>query len=449
VKVASTLSPTGPRRGAESLLGSWQFAGTALLGLVAGLTIGAWLHASGEPVLPRWVGPVEAIGAGFVRVMRAMILPLVVCLVIGAVGRGRGAAGGIGARSLAAFIVLLAAASAFTLLVTPPLLVLAPAGTLTMPDAGATGVEPTGEGSSSTPPPALHQQLLELLPENPVRAAADANIVQLLVFSILLALGITGLEPARREALLELFHALADALMWMVRRILLVVPLAVFSLALGAARRTGFEAAGVLGHYLVVVCGVMLLFTALLYPASALGGGVRLRDFAAAALPGQIVGFGTRSSIAALPALVDGASRRLGLPARVVDVTLPMGAAMFKLHGPVSNTATLFVLAHAYSLDLTPLQIGTFVATTVLMSFTMIGLPDAGGVGRTLPAYLVAGIPLEGYFLSRSVEAIVDYVKTLLNVTGHMAAVTLSARGLSREDALPGAPWPQPAAPER
>lgn len=439
--------PTGPSRPARSLLGSWQFAAAALAGLAAGLLLGAWLHTAAPADPPSWVGPVEAIGAGFVRLMRSLILPLVVCLVVGAVGHGRAAAGGVGLRTLAAFVLLQILAAGFTLLVTPPLLALAPAGSLEAPAAGVTGGTVTV--AEPAPPAALHQQLLELLPENPVRAAADTNIVQLLVFSILLALGITGLEPARRDGLLELFRALADAVMWVIRRILLLTPLAVFSLALGAARRTGLDAAGVLAHYLVVVCGVMLLFTALLYPTSALGGGVRLRDFAAAALPGQVVGLGTRSSIAALPALVDGAVRRLGLPARVVDVTLPMGAAMFKLHGPVSNTATLLLLAHAYSMSLTPLQVATFVVTTVLLSFTMIGLPDAGGVGRTLPAYLAAGIPLEGYFLTRSVEAIVDYAKTLVNVTGQMAAATLSARGMPRERPPASLPWPPPASPER
>jgi Na+/H+-dicarboxylate symporter len=280
-----------------------------------------------------------------------------------------------------------------------------------------------------------------------VRAAAEANVVQLLVFAILLALGITGLEARRRDAVLELFGAFDDALMWVVRRVLLLTPVAVFALALAAARRVGLEAAGFLLHYVLVVCGVMLVFTILLYPASAVGGGVRMRDFAAAALPGQLVGLGTRSSIAALPALVDGAVRRLGLPARVVDVTLPMAAAVFKLHGPVSNTATLLVLGRAYGMELAPLQVATFVGTTALLSFTMVGLPDAGGVGRTLPAYIAAGIPLEGYFLTRSVEAIVDYFKTLLNVTGHLSATTLSARGLGREGRTEGVGWPQPAPP--
>jgi proton glutamate symport protein len=178
----------------------------------------------------------------------------------------------------------------------------------------------------------------------------------------------------------------------------------------------------------------------LLYPLAALLGRVSIARLAHALAPAQIVAASTRSSLASLPALIEGAERRLGLPGPVTGLVLPLAVATFKLNRTVSSTAKLMFLAHVYGIPLDPGQIGVFVATVLLISFSTPGIPSAGTL-TTLPVYLSFGIPIEGILVLNAVDAIPDIFKTVLNVTGDMSAAAMVAR-FAGTPAV--APSPQP-----
>jgi Na+/H+-dicarboxylate symporter len=218
-----------------------------------------------------------------------------------------------------------------------------------------------------------------------------------------------------------------------VRWVLLLMPLGVFIFTFRFALASGDDAVEFLGVYVAIVCGLMLLCTALLYPVTALLGRTGVRDFARAVAPAQLIAVTTRSSIASLPALIQGARDRLRLPDSATGLVLPLSVSVFKLDISVSNIVKLVFLAHVYGVRLSAATLATFLVFVMVLSFSSPGLPS-GGTFRALPAYLAAGVPIEGVVMVHAVEAIPDVFMTLLNVTADMSAATL----LSRSSRAPG-----------
>ena len=86
------------------------------------------------------------------------------------------------------------------------------------------------------------------------------------------------------------------------------------------------------------------------------------------------------------------------------------------------------LVAHLYGISLRPTTLVIFLATVMIISFTAPGIPQSGPGFKTIPAYLAAGVPIEGIIVIEAVESIPDIFKTLLNVTGNMTAATLLTR---------------------
>ena len=64
-----------------------------------------------------------------------------------------------------------------------------------------------------------------------------------------------------------------------------------------------------------------------------------------------------------------------------------------------------------------------------MLSFTSVGVPNGGAAFKTLPAYVAAGLPIEGIIIAEAVETIPDIFKTVLNVTGDMSVAAILSRG--------------------
>ncbi len=409
------------------LTSRWVTVG-ALVGLATGLAAGIGIHASRSAELVQLATSLGVLGTLWTNALRMLVLPLVISnLVIGIAmiqdGRSVGRLGGL---AVLIFAAMLAAAAAFAVLVTPPLLAhYSPAPSVVAAlHSALPGVGPT---AAATKMPTLADWLIGLIPSNVIRAAANDEILPVVLFTVLFALALTRIAPEPRRALLGWFQAVFQAVLVLLRWILAFSPIGVFALALALAARTGSGSVGVFGFWVVMVSGVMFAFTLLLYPVTALLGRVPLGRFAYALFPAQAVAIGTRSSLAALPALIEGAEQRLGLPALVAGFALPLAVSTFKVNRTISSAAKLLFLASLYRIHLDPGQIASFAVIVGILSFSTPGIPSAGTLA-TLPAYLAAGIPIEGVVLLNAVDAIPDIFKTLLNVTGDMSAAAILAR---------------------
>jgi len=213
-----------------------------------------------------------------------------------------------------------------------------------------------------------------------------------------------------------------------VRWLLVVAPIGVFALALPLVIRLGASAISALGTYVILVSLNAVLFCAfVLYPAAAWFGGVSLRTFARAALPPQAVAFSARSSLAALPALIDTAKTRLGLSDEITGFFIPLATVLFRVGATLGLTVGCVFLAKLYGVAMGPSQIATVLVTSVVTSFSIPGIPG-GSIIAMVPVLASVGLPIEGIGILFGVDTIPDMFRTTANVTGQLAAATIVGR---------------------
>ena len=237
---------------------------------------------------------------------------------------------------------------------------------------------------------------------------------------LLLALAIARSPAPARATLVGFFQALGDAMLTLVRWVVTIAPVGIFALVLPLAARAGSGLAGAIGFYIVAYSLANLLVAALLYPVVALVARIPVRTFARAVLPAQLIAFSSSSSVASLPALVEGAET-LNLSSRVSGFVLPLSVAMFKLASPVSWTIGALFVGWFYGIPLHTTQLATIAFAAVFLAFAAPGIPRGAFIMLT-PLFLTIGLPAEGIGILIAVDAIPDLFSTVLNVTGDLAA---------------------------
>jgi proton glutamate symport protein len=411
-------------------LGVWS-----LVGLAAGTLMGLLGQVLGLPAIWTLSNTIEPLGTLWINALQMTVIPLVLTQLLAAIVRPEAgpSIGKLGGKAVLLFNAMLLGAGLVTLLVTDrfmafyafsPELVDA-LRTVAIPEAARVAAE------AGSPP--MREWLTGLVPGNPFEAAARGDILQLLVFTVLLGAAMARLPEDRRMPLVGLFRSLADAMMILVIWVLWGTPVGVFALMLDLSVETGLGALEVVGVYVVFICVVLVLVTALLYPLTVLLGRTSLKAFAKGALPAQIVAVGTQSSVAALPALIEGGKDELDLPPEATGFVLPLCVSTFKLNVTVSEPLTFLFMAHVFGVPLGFPELATFVLGSLLISFGSPGIPRGGGGFKTLPIWVMLGVPIQGIVIKEAVKTIPDVFFTLLNVTGNLSVATLLSRGDRRK----------------
>ena len=409
-----------------------------LIGLVTGFILGFIIKAS--PELGGIVPWIEPLGSIFINAIRMTVVPLVVAsLVVAVAGASDARAiGRVGARALALFIAIIIAGALFAAIISEPVLdrMIDPASTEAVRASASELPGTTQEGARRLP--TFAQWIVDLVPANPIRAAADGAMLPLIVFSLLFGVALLRLDTERRRPVVTFFEGLADAMLVLVRWVLVLAPIGVFALAVPLAARLGLAAAGALIGFIVLVSGLVVAFMALvLYPLASIVGRIALGTFARAIAPAQAVAFSARSSLAALPAMIEAAETRLRFPPEISRFLLPLSATAFRAGSGVGLTVSVLFVARLYGVDLTLPQIAIVIATVIPTSFSVPGIPN-GSIIAMVPVVIAAGIPVEGLGILLSLDTIPDMFRTMGNVTGHMTAAAVLAR--SRSAALIPAP---------
>ena len=399
-----------------------------LVALGAAVVGGVLVGASGNDGLLRAADSLAPIGTLWVNAIRMTVIPLVVSLIILGVASASDvkAIGRLGGRTLLVFISLLICMA----IVIMPLARLA--FTLLPPQVGGRPTLPAGAAEAAQAVAGDQKQtfatwLLSLIPSNPIAAAANGAMVPLILFTLLLALAIVRSPDASRATLVGFFRALGDAMLTLVRWVVALAPLGIFTLVLPLSAHAGASFAGAIGFYILIYSVGSVIATALLYPAVAISAGIPIRRFARAALPAQLIAFSSSSSIASLPALVESAERGLGLPSRVSGFVLPLAVSMFKIAGPVSWTIGALFVGWFYGIPLGMRELGTIAFAACFLAFAAPGIPRGAFIMLT-PLFLAIGLPAEGIGILIAVDALPDTFATVLNVTGDLAATAIVAR---------------------
>lgn len=274
--------------------------------------------------------------------------------------------------------------------------------------------------------PGFGSWVTALVPANVMSAAADGALLPLIVFTLLFALAARHIEPALRQALVDFFGAVAGAMTRLVGWVIAAAPIGIFALVVVAASRMGIALAGAMVYYVLALSALLVLVALLLYPVASMLGRLHIGAFTRAVFPAQAVALGSSSSLASLPALVEGA-RRLGLPVQISGFVLPLAVSTFKIATPINWLLGVSFLARLYGVTLGSGTMMAIAITAVVLSFTIPGVPQ-GAVLLIAPLAANYGIPPEGVALLIAMDTIPDLVATMTNVTGDLAAGTVIAR---------------------
>lgn len=400
-----------------------------LLALAAGLVAGELFAVAEVPGEGSVVALAELLGQIWVSAIRMTVIPMVVALLlVGIAGTGSlGVLGRIGSRAAVLFAVSVLVSGALATIAAWLVLDLAaidPALRATVGD-GAGASQLPGAGS-----PTLSEWLLALIPVNPFAAAAEGALLPLIVFTVAFAAAVTRIAGASRDALVGFFDGVAQASQVLVGWILRAAPVGVFGLTLGIAARTGLTGLFGFAYYIGLVAALCSLLVMLLYAVGSVVGGIPLRRLARALAPAQSIAFGSRSSLAALPALIRPGASDLGLPPAVVGLFLPLSVSLFRITAPVGMSVGVLFLARIYGIETGRTELITIAVMSALLSFSVPAIPG-GSIIVMVPILSALEIPLEGMAVLLAIDTIPDMFRTLGNVTAHLTfgALLGSAQG--------------------
>jgi proton glutamate symport protein len=396
----------------------------ALIALVAGLALGAVAGGSQEGPRGTILAVAGFVGTLWLNALKMTVIPLVVALLVVGIARSReaAAAGRIAGRSVLWIVIICTASAVFGALM---MLLLTRVFPLPRGTADALGGALSGiEQKSPAALPGIADFFKGVIPDNVFAAATNGDVLPLVVFAVLFALALAQISDQGRRAIVDLFEAVADALLVIIQWVLWLAPLGVLALAYTVGAAAGGSAFAGLGHYVVLISLIGILVTFAAYPLAIIAGRVSPGEFARGMVGPHAVAISTRSSLASLPAMLT-AARGMGVRDEVADVTLPIAVALFRGTGPAMNTAVAFYVAHWLGYEPTIAQMIAATAVGAVMSYGAVSLPgEVSFISSIAPIALALGAPIAPLALLVAVEMVPDIFRTVGNVTMDVAVTT-------------------------
>ena len=393
-----------------------------LIAMVAGLVLGSIVHAAelaaDNPLLVYGVnGIIDVGGKTFVASLKLLVVPLVFfSLACGASNLSDGSSiGRIGLKTIGLYLMTTAIAITLALSV----------ANFVNPGLGLSLSTETSFVAKESPP--LKDVIVALVPTNPIKAMAEGNMLQVIVFAILIGIAIAKCGPAgeRIRASLTDWN---EVIMRLILILMLIAPVGVFCLMLTLFSNMGFTAIADLFKYFMTVAGVLVLHFLLTY-SMMVRFVARLNPirFYSNFSPVMAYAFSTSSSNATLPVTLETVEHRLGVKNEVASFTVPLGATI-NMDGTaiMQGVATVFI-AQAYNIDVGLTGYLMVVMTATLASIGTAGVPGVGLITLALVLQQV-GLPVEGIALIIGVDRLLDMMRTAVNVSGDAAVATIVAK---------------------
>lgn len=270
------------------------------------------------------------------------------------------------------------------------------------------------------------QILYEIIPKNPLQAMAEGNMLQIIVFAMMIGVGISLLEE-KAELLVRLFDSLNDLIMKLVEIIMKAAPIGVFGLIAKTMSTVGVKAIIPLAKYIgtvyiglaihmFVVYGLLLtIFTKF-----------DVKKFYRKFSPAMSIAFSTASSSATVPVSLDILENEMGISKDIASFTIPLGATINMDGTAIMQGVAVFFIAQLYGIPLTPQMIITVILTATLASVGTAGVPGAGTIMLSMVLQSV-GLPLDGMGLLMGVDRLVDMGRTTTNITGDAVCTAVIA----------------------
>jgi len=359
------------------------------------------------------------VGQVFLRLIRTIVAPLLFAtLVVGIAGHSNlRQVGRMGVKSLVYFEVV----TTLALLIGWAAISITRAGDgITLPASVDASQLPAATSRT------WQEIVLHVFPENIAKAVVDGEILQVVVFSVIFGSALAMVGEARRRPMLAFAESLAETMFKFTGIVMLLAPLGVGS---AIAYTVGHLGVGVLINLAKLVAtfyvAVAVFVLAVLLPI-AWAVRVPLKRFARAVAEPVSIAFATTSSEAALPRAME-AMERLGVPRQIVAFVMPTGYS-FNLDGSTLYLSlTALFVAQAAGVELTAGQQLLLLLTLMLTSKGVAGVPR-GALVILMGTVASFGLPAEPVFMILGIDALLDMLRTSVNVLGNCLATVVIAR---------------------
>ena len=407
-----------------------QLSTKILVGMGAGIIVGLLFNALGgsdpaESVLITWIveNIFDVIGKIFVISLKLLVVPLVFfSLVCGSASMGEDIKmGQVAIKTILLYLLTTAIAVSIALLV----------ANIVDPGVGInTGTIDSFEVKTA---PSVKEVLIGIFPDNPFRAMVDGNMLQIIVFAILVGVAILKTGDSGKTVLRGCV-LINEVIMKMVFMLINLAPYGVFCLLAKLFTREGFSAIVNLAIYFSTIVFVLSFHAAVIYSAILyIFTGLNPLKLFKNMRPAMLFAFSTSSSNATIPVTLTTARNRLGADNSIASFTIPLGATV-NMDGTaiMQGIATVFI-AQAYGLELSMIQYVSVVATATLASIGTAGVPGVGLITLAMVLQQV-GLPVEGIGLIIGVDRLLDMLRTVVNISGDGMVTTVVASSEKRLD---------------
>jgi DAACS family dicarboxylate/amino acid:cation (Na+ or H+) symporter len=408
---------------------AWQMLAGFALGLVLGLIVN--LAADGAA----WVTTVTTYVTGpfgqlFLRLLFMLVIPLLFAALVTGVAEMKDLAAlkRIGLRTLA-FTFLL---SAISVLVALALVNLVRPGAGIDPALAKEMLAQASQGASAIvqkghAQPGAMDAILAIVPDNPVRAAADGDILAFMVFALAIGIGLVLVQNEKTAAFERAIEGLLDITLRLIGLVIRLAPIAVACFMFNLTALFGVDLLVRLGAFVGTVIGALLFQLLVVYSlAILLTTGKSPLVFFRGIQEAMVMAFSTASSNATLPTSLSVAEHQLKLPRKVARFVLTIGATANQNGTAMFEGVTVIFLAQFFGVDLSLGQQATVMAICILGGIGTAGVP-AGSLPVIALILGMVGVPPVAIGIVLGVDRFLDMCRTMLNVSGDLAIATMVA----------------------
>jgi len=372
----------------------------------------------------------EFIGKLFINALKMLIVPLIVSsIIVGVAGIGSGEnLGRLGGRTLLFYAMTTLAAILIGLLLVNTMTPGVQDGTpvkeqLALEQYAEQAKAKVGNKGAGD----VVEIFVRMLPPNIVKAAAEGQMLGLIVFSLLFGFFMTRLPHESAETLYKFWDGLFKVMMHMTEFIMAFAPIGVFGLVAAVIMKTGFDAAKpllvfALTVFLALAFHVLVTLPVLLKSIAKVSP---IRFYKSVA-PAMLTAFSTASSSATLPITMDCIEKNVGVSNKVSSFVLPLGATVNMNGTALYECVAAMFIAQAFGI---PLGFGTqftIVVVALMTSIGVAGIPSASLVAIAVILTTV-GLPIEAVGVLFVVDRVLDMLRTSVNVLGDATCATIIA----------------------
>lgn len=267
-------------------------------------------------------------------------------------------------------------------------------------------------------------QLLHLIPGNPLDSMVKGEMLQVVIFAIVMGIALITMPVKQSKPLLDLLGSLQEVCMTVVKWAMRLAPIAVFGLMARLTSQTGLEAlVGVAVYVAAVLMGLALLFllylgiVSLLTPTKPVAFLTSIREVV-------LLAFSTSSSAAVMPLSIKTAEEKLGVRSSIAQFVIPLGATINMNGTALYQSVAAVFLAQVYNIDI---GLSGMALVVIMAVGASIGSPATPGVGIVILSVTLTtiGVPPAGIALIMGVDRILDMSRTAINVMGDLVAAKL------------------------